>query len=152
MAIEPNYNDIYQSKILDYFKGDIFVKAPPFNVLQGGCLDGGSDYDGRRNYTLLSFDYEKKTPVGVMPYQKIYAFPTESPENHSCVWIFLAHYKSAKKISKKKTEITFQNDTKLVVPISKEALLKQVQRTSHCANQFEYRLSNNFLGFTKPLY
>ncbi|KGP74542.1 competence protein ComK [Pontibacillus yanchengensis] len=137
-GVLPIAHEIYQSVIIDLHKGEIYRKEKPRELIEGACLEGGSDYSGRKRYALLTFGYKNKAPIGIKPYNRIYTFPTMSPELFECMWIFPAHIKDMYAISDKETLILFRNDVELIVPVSYEILKEQKQRTYHCSAHFDH--------------
>lgn len=82
-----------------------------------------STMKGRINAAATLLNYDKKSPFLIAP-NEIGVFPTASPRNANCVWIF-NHRFTIKEIEKGKSLITFMDGTAITVAASKHTTLKQ---------------------------
>lgn len=131
---------------LDYYSiaiernGSFPIRKSPLELIKRACLEGGSSYEGRRIAVHYFTGIKHKAPIPINPQQGLFAFPTLSPSQFSCAWLFYHHIASIKPITKgkkaKQTLITFKNKEQLTLPISHYILQKQYQRTSQCIVQF----------------
>jgi competence protein ComK len=87
---------------------------------------------------------KSKVPIPISPRENIYAFPTHSPDNFECIWVFYHHVKSIKKDPNipKQTIITFKNTFQLTLNVSYRSIEKQMQRTSQCIVGFLQKFVN----------
>ncbi|KGX86354.1 competence protein ComK [Pontibacillus litoralis] len=132
MMIVASPQETYQTKITDKVEGDIYVSATPQEVILSACLEGFSDYEGRRLATINRTEYKKKVPIAIHPQQDIFAFPTQSSKQPNCVWLFASHIKDIAENGTKHVIIHFQNGTTTQLPVSKYVIKKQMERTSYC--------------------
>jgi len=135
MAILPVSDEVYRAKILDSEQGEIYVKEKPLTIIENGCLEGGATYTGRRQAMVKQLGFNQKSPIPILPHLNLFAFPTVSPTQFSCIWVFPKHIKS-KKTHGKHVQVAFHNNEKLILPISTYTLIRQVNRTSHCMTRF----------------
>jgi competence protein ComK len=140
LALLPARHTDYDTIVLERHK-QYFVKKTAIKLLEEACLEGGSDYDGRRAAVTYKTDVQSKILIPVNPLEHIYAFPTHSPKLHECSWFFYHHIKSIKRHPTSLTEsiITFKNYKELQLPISYHTLEKQMQRTSYCIVRFSHK-------------
>jgi competence protein ComK len=139
MALVPTRNTDYYT-IVHELQQTIYVKKTPFEIIQSACLQNYSSYAGRRDAVIHHTGYTRKVPIPIDFERSIIAFPTLSPTNFDCVWIFYRHIERFTSIQKNKgTFITFRNDMELSVGVSCLVLEKQVYRTVRCLSIKEYR-------------
>lgn len=113
----------------------IYVKQTPKEMIHEACLKGGASYEGRRKAVIYKANIQRKVPIPIDPLQDIFAFPTHSPEQFHCHWIFPSHILSTATLPNshcKKTIIIFKNKEEITLPISAKILEKQIIRTSYC--------------------
>jgi competence protein ComK len=81
----------------------------------------------------------------INPLENIYAFPTHSPKQHECMWIFYHHIKSIKPDPQNTYQsiITFNNYKELLLNISIHTLERQIHRTSYCILRFSHHSFSN---------
>lgn len=135
MIIRPIHHEVYGAKILDQF-GEHYTKARPLHLIKHACFNGGSTYEGRRQAIRKQLGYQQKVPIMIDPYQKIFAFPTTSPEQFDCIWLFPTHIQSTKMTKEGNVLITFHNHQQLSLPLSIHTIQKQINRTSRCMMRF----------------
>ncbi|WP_332628453.1 competence protein ComK [Halalkalibacter flavus] len=140
MAIIPINHFEYDAMILEGNE-TYYVKKKPLQLIEGGCLDGGAEYLGRRESVIHKTGIKKKVPIPINPNQCIYAFPTHAPSLHECIWIFSQHIKHVKTNGNDKTQtiITFNNGKELLVDVSYQVIKKQVYLTAYCILRFSPR-------------
>lgn len=114
----------------------LFVKKPALKLVQSSCLDGYSTYDGRRTAIIYHTGAKRKVPIPINPSKNIYAFPTHSPTEYCCNWIFYHHVKNIIPIrsstDKVQSTIIFHDQQQLTMNESYFVLEKQMQRTAMC--------------------
>ncbi|GGE70766.1 competence protein ComK [Priestia taiwanensis] len=135
MAITFNNHTMYQTKIYDKH-GIYYCSRKGMNLMEEGCLQGGSTYDGRKKAVAHLKRFKQRTPIPVIPNEGVFAFPTCSPTNWNCTWLFYRHIKEFKRINHETTIVTFHNGATLTVDISSATLQKQIQRTESCVVLF----------------
>jgi len=147
LALLPAYHTDYDTIVWE--KDQIlYVRKTPLQLLKEACLEGGAEYNGRRVAVTYKTGIQSKIPIPVDPLEQIYAFPTHSPKQSECSWIFYHHIKSIKRDPKNTTKsiITFKNANDLSLNVSYHTLDKQVQRTSYCVIRFSYRVNQASLA------
>ncbi|WP_227937161.1 competence protein ComK [Alkalihalobacillus deserti] len=139
-ALLPAYHTDYDTIVWERDQL-LYVRKTPLQLLKEACLEGGAEYDGRRIAVTHKTGIQSKIPIPVNPLEHIYAFPTHSPKQSECSWIFYHHIKSIKRHPKNSTQsiITFKNIKEYSLNVSYHALDKQVQRTSYCIVRFSHR-------------
>ncbi|RXJ02242.1 competence protein [Anaerobacillus alkaliphilus] len=127
----------YQTKVIE--KNAIFyVKKPALELIKNACLIGGSSYEGRKIAVSYHMRVKHKVPIPINPILHIFAFPTHSPTQYHCSWIFPSHVKAIEKHPTKPnhTVIIFKNSYKLEIPVSYYQIEKQLLRSAGCIIQF----------------
>ncbi|MBU9711676.1 competence protein ComK [Bacillus tamaricis] len=122
------------------FEGDqqLFVKQTAMEQLKQDCLKDCSSYEGRRMAVTFRTGIERKAPIPINFLLKIYAFPTHSPKNPNCSWLFPAHIHSitANPKDAQQSIITFKNGRSIVLNTPAIILNKQMHRTTYCIYVF----------------
>jgi competence protein ComK len=57
-------------------------------IIENSCLYYGSSYEGRKDAVKYRTDFRRKLPIPISISRNIYAFPTHSPDDYKCAWIF----------------------------------------------------------------
>lgn len=132
IAILPAYQIEYESIVMEV-EQTYYVKQSPFQLIQTNCLLNGASYDGRRAAVNFLTGYSRLVPIPINLSDDIYVFPTHSPQNDKCSWIFFNHIRQIQK-SKNKNEsiIHFKNNEQLTVDVSYHILSKQNFRVFMC--------------------
>ncbi|MER2090981.1 MAG: competence protein ComK [Sporosarcina sp.] len=125
LALKSIFTGEYRSKIITTH-GTYFSKLTPKNVLNEACLTYFSTQQGRKQAASSLLNYSKKPPFIIAP-NEIGVFPTKSPQNPDCVWIF-NHRLNVEEVVKGQSVVTFVNGTSINVKASKNMILKQKQR------------------------
>lgn len=136
-AIGPAWHVKYQSIIHDQ-KGIFYSTATPLQLIKEACSIYFGTYEGKRDCVIQYLGYYQKTPIPISIIHSLYAFPTTSPREHKCVWIFLHHiaYFDEHPNDPSKTVIFFNNGTHLVVDTPPSIIYKQIGRTLACLGRF----------------
>jgi competence protein ComK len=144
VAIIPANHYDYASIVLEGNE-TYYVKKKVFQLIEEGCLEGGAKFEGRRESVIHKTGSDMKVPIPINPNENIYAFPTNSPSSHDCMWIFYFHVKEVKPNgnNKAQTMITFNNSEKLLVDVSYQIIKKQMLRTSYCILRFSPRFCDS---------
>ncbi|MBU8906535.1 competence protein ComK [Desertibacillus haloalkaliphilus] len=137
IALLPAKHTDYDTIALE-FDRELYIKQPPLSLIKTACLEGGSTYDGRRDAVTHLTGAQNKVPIPIDPIEQIYAFPTNSPSQFDCIWIFYPHVKSIQPdhTNINNSSITLKNNRTLALNASYASLEKQVHRTSYCIIRF----------------
>ncbi|MBM7571394.1 competence protein ComK [Aquibacillus albus] len=159
MALLPAAHLDYYTIVLDCNR-QLLVKRTPLQLIGSACLKAGSSYDGRRSAVIYLTNSKKKIPIPIDPFLNIYAFPTCSPSQFHCHWIFYHHVKSI--VSNSKTSqantpssIIFKNEYQLPMKESFYLLEKQMHRTAECVtilSSYHYMLASKTHQRLFPFY
>lgn len=122
----------------------LYIKMTPLEIIKNSCLHDLASYEGRREAVKHMMDYQKKIPIPINTSQEIYAFPTMSPSNDECIWLFFHQIKKVvdnRKHGSKEEEyastIHFADNSQLSIDVSHFSLQQQLQRTAMCKNIIE---------------
>ncbi|SES76008.1 competence protein ComK [Salinibacillus kushneri] len=136
MMIKPiDHPDFYSIVFEPNHK--IYVKKPPFEMIQQACIDNGETYNNNRQTVIYHTGYKQKVPIHISISRKIYTFPTHSPKHIDCEWIFYRHVKNIQPILSSENTlynsmITFKNNLTQKLRESDFTLKRQMNRTSTC--------------------
>ena len=117
-----------KSKILEDQK-EYIVDSTPFEIIDYSCKYFGSSYEGRKDGTKSILHIEYKVPIIIESSNNLIFFPTSSPYSSDCCWISLKDIKKVRELEKG-TEILFNNEKKIVIPVSKRMIDNQIFRAS----------------------
>lgn len=117
--VEENRSIIYTSAGMHY------SEKKPQEVLNALCMLHGSSYRGREEATrqLSNEQFKKKVPV-LISSSIVAAFPTSSPHQTDCVWLF-NHPMVFEKMTHTRTRILFPTGESVEVNASIPLLEKQ---------------------------
>ncbi|UCZ52936.1 competence protein ComK [Bacillus shivajii] len=135
IALIPAKSIEYDTIVLEE-NAKYYVKQTPINIINKGCLEGGSDYKGRRRAVTHLTGTVNKVPIPINPHLNLYAFPTHSPKHRECSWLFYHHIRKLTPESPHETTVTFTNDDSIQMNVSYSILEKQIYRTSYCVIRF----------------
>ncbi|WP_138419866.1 competence protein ComK [Aquibacillus sediminis] len=136
IALLPATHIDYDTIVLEVGR-KLYVKKTPLQLIKQACLAGGASYDGRRKAVIYQMGVKRKVPIPICPQRKLFAYPTQSPSEFNCHWIFYHHVQSIRpNLSIKnpdiKTIITFKNGEQIFMNESYYVFEKQMQRTAIC--------------------
>ncbi|WP_377890122.1 competence protein ComK [Alkalihalobacillus sp. R86527] len=137
-ALIPAKELVNETRIYDR-SGVYLSKRPQIDLIRDACLEGGSTYEGRRKAMVYHLRYEHQTPIVISTSNGICAFPTESPDNMDCYWIFYHHVRNLVALSRMSSMVHFHSGLQLEVPVSYARLQKQMERMGRCISHY----SNN---------
>ncbi|WP_270181325.1 competence protein ComK [Alkalihalobacillus sp. CinArs1] len=137
-ALLPAKELVNETRIYDR-SGVYLSKRTQIDLIRDACLEGGSTYEGRRKAMVYHLKYEHQTPIVISTSNGICAFPTESPDNLECSWIFYHHVRNMTSLTKNSSMVHFHSGLKLEVPVSLSRLQKQMERMGRCISHY----SNN---------
>ncbi|WP_407270111.1 competence protein ComK [Radiobacillus sp. PE A8.2] len=146
MAILPVRNINYDTIIYERDR-TLFIRKTPLQLIKQACLQYGASYDGRRAAVMHLLGSKKKVPIPISVSSGIYAFPTQSPNQFDCTWIFYSHVSRIRVIrplpnSNYQASIVFQTDQLLDMKESYYLLEKQMHRTATCIYHFSSAVKN----------
>ncbi|WP_343800340.1 competence protein ComK [Bacillus carboniphilus] len=134
-ALIPVKHMNYCTKVIEKDR-TIFVRKPPLKIIKEACLHGYSTYEGRRSAIMYLTGFRRKVPIPINLQLNLIAFPTLSPTQLDCIWIFSSHVKSLQQLESAKNKnqsiLTFINGQELLINESVFVLEKQIQRTAYC--------------------
>lgn len=140
-AILPANQIEYDTIVIEQGR-ELFINRPATTLIEDSCLYYGSTYDGRRQSVIERTNFKRKTPIPISIHSSIYAFPTHSPADKNCTWIFSNHIESLQSIKNAPNPITQINLTKsktLAIPVSPSTIQTQIKRTNLCQYLYEAR-------------
>jgi len=124
LAIKPIFTGDYQSEIFTTH-GIYYSKLKPKELLNLACINYLSTKKGRMHAATILLEYNKKTPFMIS--SRFGVFPTASPNNPNCIWIFSQRIK-IQVLTKTESVVTFMNGTSITVNASKHVIDKQNHR------------------------
>lgn len=136
LALLPAFHFDYDTIVLEVDR-TLYVKMKPLQLVEQACLDGGATYEGRRGAVTYQTGAKRKVPIPICPQRNLFTFPTQSPSEFTCHWIFYTHVHAitpcrTTKKSNIKAIITFKNGQQLPMSESYYLLQRQMQRTAIC--------------------
>ncbi|PAV28416.1 competence protein [Virgibacillus profundi] len=146
IALLPARHMDYASIVYEHNQ-QLFVRKTPIQLIKTACLDYCSTYEGRREAVIYHTGFRRKVPIPISISKNIYTFPTHSPSDYDCTWIFYNHVKSfiSNPSSKKlgvKSIITFKTGQQLPLNVSPYIIEKQMKRTAMCKFRFSDCVGN----------
>lgn len=147
-ALLPGKALDYSTIVLSTFE-KIYVKSPPLKIIEESCYRDYASYDGRRKAVRYMTGYSNKLPIPVNTARKIYAFPTKSPANPDCIWIFFNRIKKLEdkthdSDSTNRSVVHFIDGTSLPLDVSFYTLEQQYKRTKHCIDLYDCSMEMAF--------
>lgn len=114
-------------------KARILCEKTPLELIKLAAIRGGADYDGRRTSMTFLTGIHKKIPIPINPQKNIYAFPTTSPSQAHCCWIFFHHVDEIKPSKGTyRSIVQFKNGNEIKMNETLHILEKQMYRTWLC--------------------
>ncbi|KGP89867.1 hypothetical protein N780_09455 [Pontibacillus chungwhensis BH030062] len=138
MVLAPYHHEWYQATIIDRYAGEIYSEETTSKIIESSCLHWSSAPEGIRRAMRFQLGFHKKSPLAIQPELDLFGFPTISPEQFGCYWIFPRHVWK-KGGDKNRSYIIFRNQVRMEFPISYYVLNKQYQRT--CEIYFKYKMA-----------
>ncbi|WP_254782349.1 competence protein ComK [Bacillus sp. OK048] len=131
------YSEIFEveDKFLSPFK--------PLDIIKNSCEYYGSDYEGRRNGTKRLVGYAHKIPITIDPTNRLFFFPTTSPNSQECIWISQEHVKKCIRTNPQETLILFNNNQSYTFPVSCRSIMTQLERAAHLSTKLMQRIEYN---------
>lgn len=143
MALANSYQVEYETNVYDC-AGQHASRKTPLQLIKQACLEGGATYEGRRQAVIYQTRIKHKVPIPIDPLLKMYAFPTHSPNDFRCTWLFYHQIHSIKPHRPNETAVRFHNNTQIIIPTSHYIVEKQMQRTALCIVRFSPQWKTNY--------
>lgn len=145
MAVLSAAHTDYYSIILEGSR-KLYVKKTPMELIKTACLEGGAGYNGRRASVTYRTGIQRKVPIPINEVKNIYAFPTQSPSQFGCHWIFPSHIRNLAidPYTKNGCLVIFKNNKIISIDVSIKSMEKQIHRTSHCVCVFSNQCSSTY--------
>lgn len=126
LAIIPIDNK--NTKVIEVSK-QYTINKSAYDIMEESCQYYGSSYSGRMSAARDILKCAYKTPILVEETRKLIFFPTKSIFEDDCCWF---NCNTIKKIEKsgKNSVVTFDNNDKIVVDISKLSIENQIYRST----------------------
>jgi len=119
-----------------------YIRKTPHQLIKTACLEHCATYEGRREAVMHHTGFKRKVPIPINPSQNLFTFPTHSPTDFKCSWIFYHHVltilpapASTENVSVR-TTVVFHNGQKLPLNVSHHVFEKQMERTGMCMWRF----------------
>ena len=109
------------------------VSKTPMQLIKDACIANWSTYEGKRQAVIHHTNFRHKVPIPINLEKNIYTFPTHSPSEFECHWIFFNHIARIQQTKHpSQCLITFKNKQQIPLPISAYVFKKQYERTMSC--------------------
>lgn len=123
-------------------KNEYQINKLPFDIMDYSCKYFGSSYEGRKEGTKDILSIEYKVPIIIEDSNALVFFPTISPRDPKCSWISVKRIKDFYQQDEYTTVIIFDNDKKLVLPVSFRSLENQILRATRLESIIRNRKSH----------
>lgn len=143
MALEPIDKGGFLTKVYDE-SGIILSTNSPLELLINACDIRDSNYHWRINIVKKTLSFYKKTPLVICPIESIYAFPTTSPQEYHCQWIFPEHI-DVYAMKMGRPVIIFDNELEMDLNCQMRILIEQLDRAKKCITHFRSLLQKSFI-------
>lgn len=132
LVIMPAFNIEYESIIIE-LESTLYVKQSPLQIIKENCLENAASYEGRRRSVVHLTGFSRCVPIPINPRKDIFTFPTHSPKNMNCSWVFFKYIEQIER-GKNKTEsiVHLINGRSITFDISFHTLFNQKFRTFVC--------------------
>jgi len=119
----------YYQTLVKELENEYVIEKRAYEIMENSCEYYGSTYKGRLTAAKKILNSSYKIPIVIEESENIIFFPTKSSLLEDCSWI---NYNFIKKYEKngKKVTITFKNNEKICVDMSKLSLENQISRSS----------------------
>lgn len=129
LAILPVRHMDYSSIVYEQAR-TYYVRQTPMHIIKASCETYYSTYDGRRKAIISQTGFKYKTPMIIREQGPLLAFPTISPSEFDCAWIFSHHIKSIQP-DDLNCKIIFHNEREMPLPLSDYRVNNQKNSTLH---------------------
>jgi len=125
LVIHPIFEGPMKTHIISTH-GTYTSKVSQLELLNLACMRYFSTYEGRIRASRFQMEFHKKTPL-LIAENSIEAFPTKSPSNPECMWIF-NHSFRVKFHTTKSSILYYDSGVEIVVNASIHTIEKQRSR------------------------
>ncbi|ADF37998.1 competence protein ComK [Priestia megaterium] len=135
-ALIPVNDPIHRTKVLDT-AGEYMLSKTCKQLLEEACIQELSTFKGSIAAVRKMFPYKQLTPLVINRSQAIIAFPTSSPNDYSCAWIFASHVHTSHTLATVHSSsmlIHFKDGTFIPVKLSYYSLEKKLARAAVIRN------------------
>jgi competence protein ComK len=119
---------------------DLYSPLKPLDLIKMSCRLFGAGYEGRKEGSRQLIGITHKIPIIIDATNRMYFFPTTSPNNPQCSWISHEHVLHYEEIDSTNTLVTFRHKKSLVIPISIYSFQNQMLRTSFLRTKLMQRI------------
>ncbi|MEI2375267.1 competence protein ComK [Priestia megaterium] len=135
-ALIPVNDPIHRTKVLDA-AGEYMLSKTCKQLLEEACIRELSTFKGSIAAVRKMFPYKQLTPLVINRSQAIIAFPTSSPNDYGCAWIFASHVHTSHTLASVHSPsmlIYFKDGTFIPVKLSYYSLEKKLARAAVIRN------------------
>jgi competence protein ComK len=135
-ALIPVNDPIHRTKVLDE-TGEYMSEKTCKQLLEEACIQELSTFNGSIAAVRKMFPYKQLTPLVINRSKAVIAFPTMSPNDYHCTWIFASHVHTSQtlaSIDSSSTLIYFKDGTSIPVKLSYYSLEKKLARAAVVRN------------------
>jgi competence protein ComK len=117
----------------------LYVNKSPLELIETTCLLNFGTYVGSRIAVMFQTGFKRKVPISI--FRDLFIFPTHSPSQFQCGWVFYHHVREIRPYSNPRNStiqsvIIFKDGQQLELSTSYYVLEKQMQRTAVCILKF----------------
>lgn len=131
------YSQVYE------LEDDFLSPFKPLEIVKKSCDYFGVDYESRKRGTKQLIGYSRKIPIVIEPTNRIFFFPTTSPDRPECIWISHEHVENYRRIAPHQTLITFQNKQSHLFSVSFSTIEGQMLRTAFLKTKLLQRIEGH---------
>ena len=124
-------NPEYLTRIYDRKLGFVYSRFKALTLINHALMLNGDTIDGQRKAMVYNYPKMNKLPVVISPFFTFVMIPTHSPSHPNCVWINMAYCRNIK-THKNHSIIKLPNGKAIELPISRNALVKQIEKAALC--------------------
>jgi competence protein ComK len=121
---------------------ELYSPLKPLDLIKVNCRLFGSGYEGRKEGSRQLIGVTHKIPIIIDASNRMYFFPTTSPNNPQCFWISHEHVLHYEPVDSTHTLVTFRNKTSLIIPVSEYSFKNQMLRTAFLRTKLMQRIDN----------
>ncbi|WP_080846295.1 competence protein ComK [Cytobacillus gottheilii] len=119
-VINPYYDEfgnLYSTVLLE---GDILqVRKSPRKILNETLENNKSSFQAAMQFSKIHFRNHNMLPIVICEFNNIVMFPVTSPYKETCQWLNPEHIKDYPSVDGRHTKVIFNDDTTLVVNLSR---------------------------------
>lgn len=130
LALISGADAYYGTKILDVTQStEIYVDERIHDIIVANCMEYGSSFIGRRDYSQKVLQSNRNLPIAIQPKKGMFFFPTSSIYKQG--GIMLAYFQiEAYQKNGTLTKVVFTNQQVLYINVSFNKFDEQMKRTS----------------------